>query len=62
MSTLLRNSVLVATGLTATTFDPGRFQFSTTYYWRVDEVDQSGIVHPGSCLELHDGAIRVRHD
>ncbi len=31
-----------------TTFDPGPLQLGTTYYWRVDEVEQSGTIkHTG---------------
>jgi len=35
------NSAAAATasGLTVTSFDPGRLEFSTTYFWRVDEVN-----------------------
>ncbi len=39
--------VLLATGQSGTTFDPGRLQLSQTYYWRVDEIDQSGTIHKG---------------
>jgi concanavalin A-like lectin/glucanase superfamily protein len=31
--------VLVAEGLTESSFDPGRLAFDQTYYWRVDEVN-----------------------
>ena len=32
-------TVPTASGLTATSFDPGRLEFGQTYYWRVDEVN-----------------------
>ncbi|MCP4454480.1 MAG: hypothetical protein GY809_23740, partial [Planctomycetes bacterium] len=32
-------TVPTATGLTETTFDPGRLDFDQVYYWRVDEVN-----------------------
>ena len=28
---------------TSTTFDPGTMAYSTTYYWHIDEVDDSGV-------------------
>ncbi|UCD49139.1 MAG: fasciclin domain-containing protein [Phycisphaerales bacterium] len=31
--------VLVSAGQEATSSDPGRLEFGTTYYWRVDEID-----------------------
>jgi len=31
--------LLVSPGQTATSYDPGRLEFSRTYYWRVDEVN-----------------------
>ena len=40
--------VLVAQAQTATEFDPqGLLAFSTTYYWRVDEVEAPSTVHRG---------------
>ncbi len=33
--------VLVSQEQTATTFDPARFEFGQTYYWRVDEVNSA---------------------
>ncbi len=30
--------VLVSTGQTGTTFNPGRLEFGKTYYWRIDEI------------------------
>ncbi len=33
--------VLMSTGQTATTFDPGRLVLGQTYYWRVDEVNKA---------------------
>jgi hypothetical protein len=32
-------TVLVSKGQSDTTYDPGRLEFGTTYYWRVDEVN-----------------------
>jgi hypothetical protein len=42
-------TALVAEGLTDAGFDPGRLAFSTTYYWRVDEVNGAPdrTVYPG---------------
>jgi hypothetical protein len=31
-----------------TTFDPGTLALGTTYYWRVDEVEQAGTKHKGN--------------
>jgi len=39
--------VLVSQGQTGTTFDPGRMEFSQTYYWRVDEVAANGTIYKG---------------
>jgi hypothetical protein len=39
--------VLLAKGQADLTFNPGRLQFTGTYYWRVDEVEQNGTVHKG---------------
>jgi hypothetical protein len=33
---------------TANTYDPGRLQFNTTYYWRIDEVNSLGGVATGN--------------
>jgi len=38
-STADPRDVLLAQGLTDTSFDPGRLAFGQTYYWRVDEVN-----------------------
>ncbi len=38
----------VAAGQTATTYQPGKLEFGTTYYWRVDEVDKDGAVITGN--------------
>lgn len=32
--------LLVGEGIETTTFDPGRLEFETTYYWRVDEINR----------------------
>lgn len=39
----------IASGLTATSYDPGPLSYDTTYYWRVDEVNDSsdGTVYEG---------------
>ncbi len=43
------NAAVLAAETQETTFDPaGSLLFGTTYYWRVDEVTQSGTVYPGS--------------
>ncbi len=40
---------LAGQGQTAATFDPaGLLAFGQVYYWRVDEVEQSGTIHKGS--------------
>ena len=41
--------VLVAPGHGANTFDPGRLELGTTYYWRIDEVNDAPdfAVYPG---------------
>ncbi len=39
---------------TGTTFDPGTLAYSTTYYWRVDEVNDDGLTSR-QCMEFHHG-------
>ncbi len=39
--------VLVSQGQPGTTYDPGRLEFSQTYYWRVDEVEAGGTIYKG---------------
>ncbi len=39
--------VLVSQGQTGTSYDPGRLEFSQTYYWRVDEVEAGGTIYKG---------------
>lgn len=44
------NTVGNATGAimqAETTFEPGTLAFEKTYYWRVDELDSSGVTHKG---------------
>ena len=33
--------------VTSLTYDPGKLVENTTYYWRIDERDAVGEVHPG---------------
>ncbi len=44
--------VLVSQGQDANTFDPGRLQVGTTYYWRVDEVNA-----PPTSSTIYTGAV-----
>ncbi len=39
--------VLVSQGQAALTYNPGRLEFSQTYYWRVDEVQAGGTIVKG---------------
>jgi hypothetical protein len=43
-------TILASKGQSGTTFDPGRLEFGTTYFWRVDEVNApaaGGTIHTG---------------
>jgi hypothetical protein len=42
------NLKLVGNAQTTTSYNPGRMQFGTTYYWRVDEIGATGTVYGGS--------------
>jgi hypothetical protein len=46
--------VLVSPGQTANTFDPGRLELGTTYYWRIDEVNDAPdfTVYPGKVWQF----------
>ncbi len=39
--------VLASQGQAGATYDPGRMEFSQTYYWRVDEVEAGGTIYKG---------------
>ncbi|MBN1975068.1 MAG: DNRLRE domain-containing protein [Sedimentisphaerales bacterium] len=41
------NLSLLSSGQTDTVFDPGRLELEKTYYWRVDEIDESDAVTKG---------------
>ena len=41
-------STLKSSQQKTTTFVPGPLQLGTTYYWRIDEVEQAGTKHPGN--------------
>ena len=41
------DSILVSQNQTSTTYDPGTLDYNQTYYWRVDEVDNQGMVVTG---------------
>jgi hypothetical protein len=34
-------------GLDSERFEPGTLEWNTTYYWRIDEVNESGTIHTG---------------
>ena len=42
------NNATGAPAQTKTTYDPGTLGFEKTYYWRVDELDDTGHLHKGS--------------
>ncbi len=42
------NDATGAAAQTEATYDPGTLGFEKTYYWRVDELDDSGATHKGS--------------
>jgi hypothetical protein len=41
------DSILVSQNQTSTTYDPGLLDYNQTYYWRIDEVDNQGMVVTG---------------
>ena len=41
------DSILVSQNQTSATYDPGLLDYNQTYYWRVDEVDNQGIIVTG---------------
>ncbi len=47
-------NVLAAQGQNATTYDPGRLEFSQSYYWRIDEVDAppDSTIHKGGTWQF----------
>jgi hypothetical protein len=42
------NQPVFAGNQTTNTYDPGRLELNTTYYWRIDEVDEANVVTTGS--------------
>ena len=47
-------NVLASQGQNATTYDPGRLEFSQSYYWRIDEVDAppDSTIHKGGAWQF----------
>jgi predicted outer membrane repeat protein len=41
-------SVLVSIEQDSNYYDPGRLEFNQTYYWRIDEIDNQGVVTTGN--------------
>jgi len=41
------DSILVSQNQTSTTYDPGTLNYNQTYYWRIDEVDNQGMIMTG---------------